>query len=70
MFNSVHAEKPDFFPRLLSNLFMNIDTDALKTATEWFMQDIIGGLKPIAGEVLPIVLKGISELNRYEEAGR
>jgi hypothetical protein len=49
---------------------MNIDTDALKTATEWFMQDIIGGLKPIAGEVLPIVLKGISELNRYEEAGR
>jgi hypothetical protein len=70
MFNSVHAEKPDFFPRLLSDLFMNIDTDALKTATEWFMQDIIGGLKPIAGEVLPIVLKGISELNRYEEAGR
>jgi hypothetical protein len=70
MFNSVHAEKPDFFPRLISDLFMNIDTDALKTATEWFMQDIIGGLKPIAGEVLPIVLKGISELNRYEEAGR
>jgi hypothetical protein len=27
-------------------------------------------LKPIAGEILPIVLKGISELNRYEEAGR
>jgi hypothetical protein len=70
MFNTVHAEKPDFFPRLLSDLFMNIDTDALKTATEWFMRDIIGGLKPIAGEVLPVLLKGISELNRYEEAGR
>jgi hypothetical protein len=70
MFNTVHAEKPDFFPRLLSDLFMNIDTDALKTATEWFMQDIIGGLKPIAAEVLPVLLTGISELNRYEEAGR
>ena len=70
MFNSVHAEKPDFFPRLLSDLFMNIDTDSLKTATEWLMRDIIGGLKPIAGEVLPVLLTGLSELNRHDETGR
>lgn len=68
MYNSVHAEKPDFFPRLLSDLFMSIDTDSLKTAAEWLMRDAVDALKPIAVEVLPVLLAGFNELSRDEDA--
>lgn len=59
LYNSIHAEKPDFFPRLLSDLFVNIDTDSLKTAAEWLMRDVADGLKPIADEVLPVLSAGL-----------
>jgi hypothetical protein len=64
MFNKVHAEKPDFFPRLFADLCMNINTNELKTAVEWIMRDVNEGLKPIANEVLPVLLNGLSELNQ------
>ncbi|MCX5851338.1 MAG: hypothetical protein NT072_04695 [Deltaproteobacteria bacterium] len=67
LFNKVHTEKPDFISRLLGDIFVNIDTDEMKTATEWLMRDVIEGLKPIAREVLPILIHGLGELNQCEE---
>jgi hypothetical protein len=64
MFNQVHEEKPDFFKRLMEDFFMNIDTQALKDATQWLKQDVINGLRPIAREVLPVLIEGLSELNQ------
>jgi hypothetical protein len=64
MFNQVHDEKPDFFKHLMEDFFMNIDTQALKDATQWLKQDVINGLRPIAREVLPVLLEGLSELNQ------
>ena len=64
MFNQVHDEKPEFFAQLLGNFFMNIDPDTLKTATQWIVRDIVAGLRPLAGEVLPVLVEGLSELNR------
>jgi uncharacterized protein YehS (DUF1456 family) len=43
---------------------MNINTNELKTAVEWIMRDVNEGLKPIANEVLPVLLNGLSELNQ------
>jgi hypothetical protein len=67
VFNKVHTEKPDFFSRLLADIFVNIDTDEMKTATKWIMRDVIEGLKPISGEVLPVLIKGLSELKQNQE---
>lgn len=67
VFNKVHTEKPDFFSRLLTDIFVNIDTDEMKTATKWIMRDVIEGLKPISGEVLPVLIKGLSELKQNQE---
>jgi hypothetical protein len=64
MFNQVHDEKPDFFARLMEDFLMNIDTQALKAATQWLKQDVINGLQPIAREVLPVLIEGLSELNQ------
>lgn len=62
VFNQVHAEKPDFFARLLENICMNVDADELKSATQWLKQDLIDGLRPIAGEVFPVLAETMGEL--------
>jgi len=64
----VHEKKPDFFPRLLENLFMNIDPVALKEATAWVLKDVTEGLKPLAAEVMPVLLDGLRELYPGEQA--
>lgn len=64
MFNRVHEEQPEFFSQLMGNFFMNVDSEALKTATQWVVRDLVDGLRPLAGEVLPVLVEGLSELNR------
>jgi hypothetical protein len=64
MFNQVHAEKPEFFARLLENFFMNVDSETLKTATQWIVRDVVEGLRPLANDVLPVLVDGLKELNR------
>ena len=68
MINNVHEENPDVFRRLLSELFMNIDTDALKDSVQWITRDIMEGLRPIVSEVLPVLIKGVSALNQENQA--
>jgi hypothetical protein len=68
MINNVHEDNPDVFRRLLSELFMNIDTDALKDSVQWITRDIMEGLRPIASEVLPVLIKGVSALNQENQA--
>ncbi|MCK7466707.1 MAG: hypothetical protein MZU91_00215 [Desulfosudis oleivorans] len=53
MINNVHGENPDIFRRLFSELFMNIDTDALKDTVQWITRDIMEGLRPIASKSCP-----------------
>ena len=64
MFNQVHEEQPEFFSQLMGNFFMNVDSDTLKTATQWLVRDLVDGLRPLAGDVLPVLAEGLSELNR------
>ncbi|MGC9324105.1 MAG: hypothetical protein ACP5G0_05070 [Desulfomonilia bacterium] len=68
MFNTVHEKKPDFFPCLLTDFFVTIDTDVLKEAVAWILRDMNEGLKPIADEVMPVLLDGLRELYRHDEA--
>ncbi|MCU0577706.1 MAG: hypothetical protein MUD15_12940 [Desulfobacterota bacterium] len=68
MINNVHGENPDIFRRLFSELFMNIDTDALKDTVQWITRDIMEGLRPIASEILPVLIRGVGALNQENQA--
>lgn len=64
MFNQTHDDQPEFFARLAGNFFMNIDSDTLKTATQWIVRDVVDGLRPLASDILPVLAEGLSDLNR------
>jgi hypothetical protein len=62
IFNSLRHSHPDAVPRVLAGVAATIDTDELKDAAVWIIPAAVEAVKPLAGAVMPSVLRGLAEL--------
>jgi hypothetical protein len=60
--NSLRRSHPEAVPRVLAGMASTIDTDELKDATAWIVPAAVEAVKPLAGAVMPAVLRGLAEL--------
>ena len=60
--NSLRRSHPEAVPRVLAGMASTIDTDELKEAAAWIVPAAVEAVKPLAGAVMPAVLRGLAEL--------
>ena len=62
LFNSLRRSHPDAIPRVLAGVAATIDADELKEAAAWIVPSAVAAVKPLAGAIMPSVLRGLAEL--------
>jgi hypothetical protein len=60
--NSLRRSHPEAVPRVLAGMAATIDTDELKDAADCFIPAAVEAVKPLAGAVMPSVLRGLALL--------
>jgi hypothetical protein len=60
--NTVHEERPDIIPSLVTSVVNSIDTEELKTASQWIIPEAVEALRPVTAEVAPAVIRGLCEI--------
>jgi len=60
--NGIRKEQPELGFKLLSSIAVAVDRGELKAASEWIIGDAVAAFKPVAGAVMPALLRGIHEL--------
>ncbi|MEI6608218.1 MAG: hypothetical protein WCO53_00560 [Deltaproteobacteria bacterium] len=66
LLNSLRRSHPETIPRVFAGVAATIDTDELKDATTWIIPAAVDAVKPLAGAIMPSVLRGLAELLRPE----
>jgi hypothetical protein len=62
LLNSLRHSHPESIPRVLAGMASTIDTDELQEAAAWIVTAAVEAVKPLAGFVMPSVLRGLAEL--------
>lgn len=62
--NSVRAITPGVIRNTLSQAVNAIDADEVCETVQWFTEDVVESLKPVANEILPPIIRGIADLLR------
>ena len=62
LLNSLRRTHPDSLPRVLAGVAATIDTDELKEAAAWIVPSAVAAVKPLAGAIMPSILRGLAEL--------
>jgi hypothetical protein len=62
LLNSFRHSHPEAVPRFLAGVASTIDTDELKEAAAWIVPAAVDAVKPLAGAIMPAVLRGFAEL--------
>jgi hypothetical protein len=67
--NRVHSASPGIIRNTLSQTINSMDAKEVGETVQWFTEDIVKSLKPVASEVLPPLIRGIADLLRPDPAG-
>jgi len=68
--NRVRERSPGTIRETLSQTIASLDQDEARQAVRWLVEDVVAALEPLAPEIVPPVLRGITELlNRGGSAG-
>jgi hypothetical protein len=62
LLNSLRRSHPKALPQVLAGIATTIDTDELKEAAKWIIPSAAAAVKPIAGAVMPSLIRGLAEL--------
>lgn len=62
LLNSLRHTHPEAIPRVFAGVAATIDTDELKQAAAWIVPSTVSAVKPLAGAIMPSVLRGLAEL--------
>ena len=62
LLNSLRHSHAEAVPRALAGVAATIDTDELKDASAWIVPAAVDAVKPLAGAIMPAVLRGLAEL--------
>jgi len=62
LLNSLRRTHPEAIPRVLAGVASTINTDELKDAAAWIIPASVDAVKPLAGAIMPSVLRGLAEL--------
>jgi hypothetical protein len=62
LLNSLRHSHPESVPRVLAGMASTIDIDELKEAAAWIVPAAVEAVKPLAGAVMPVFLRGLAKL--------
>ncbi|MHB8139024.1 MAG: hypothetical protein ACYDGO_11660 [Smithellaceae bacterium] len=62
LLNSLRHSHPEALPSVLAGVAATIDTDELKEAASWIVPSAVTAVKPLAGVVMPPLIRGLAEL--------
>ncbi len=62
LLNSLRRSHPEAIPRVLAGVAATIDTDELNEASRWIVSSAVDAVKPVAGAVMPALIRGLAEL--------
>lgn len=62
LLNTLRSSHPKALPGVLSGIAATIDTDELKDAASWIIPSAVTAVKPLAGAIMPSVIRGLAEL--------
>ena len=62
LLNSLRRSHPEAIPRILSDVAATIDPDELKDAASWIVPSAFTAVKPLAGAIMPSVIRGLADL--------
>ncbi|MFZ5595392.1 MAG: hypothetical protein ACOY31_00045 [Bacillota bacterium] len=60
--NIVYEHRPEVIPRVLSEISAAVDAEELNRAAENVMGSIVSAVKPVAGSVMPPLVRGLAQL--------
>ncbi len=60
--NVVHEQQPDVVSNLVNSVVNSIDTEEIKTASQWIIPEIGEALRPVTSAVAPSVIRGLCEI--------
>lgn len=66
--NAFHAYDPQRLSNLCATMSTCLDADALRTCSQWLIQDGLAALKPLTDAVVPSLINGLAALLSPEEA--
>jgi hypothetical protein len=66
--NRIHDIKPDILSNLMGSVADSLDMEEIRNTAQWLIPDIVAALKPVAAQVMPLVITGLSELMSPEDA--
>jgi len=66
--NAFHAYDPQRLSNLCATMSTCLDADALRTCSQWLIQDGLAALKPLTDAVVPSLINGLVALLSPEEA--
>ncbi len=67
LLNSLRRSHPKALPQVLAGIATTIDTDELKEAARWIVPSTVTAVKPLAGAVMPPLIRGLAELLTPEQ---
>jgi hypothetical protein len=62
LLNSLRRLQPEALPGVLAGVAATIDTDELKEAASWIVPSAVTAVKPLAGAIMPSVIRGLADL--------
>jgi hypothetical protein len=69
MLNRVRATTPGIIRNTLSQTINSVDAVEVGETVQWFTEDVVESLKPVATEVLPPLIRGLADLLRPNSSG-
>jgi hypothetical protein len=68
--NRLRTTQPDLLRDVLSQTLCSLDERELRDAACWMVDDVVAALQPVAGEVMPPVVRGIARLIAPQDGER
>jgi hypothetical protein len=62
LLNSLRRSHPEVLPGVLAGIAATIDTDELKETASWIVPSAVTAVKPLAGAIMPSVIRGLADL--------
>jgi hypothetical protein len=60
--NRIHDLAPDLVGNLLGSVADSIDVEEIRKTASWLIPDAVAALKPVAAQIIPLVITGLVEL--------
>lgn len=60
--NRIHDARPDIMSNLLSGITDSVSTEEVGKTAQWLIPDFVDAVKPLAAEVMPILMKSLRDL--------